>query len=589
MSAFMTTKLLQTETDKAVAAEKIKAFFKDSNDQNLAGAVVFTLIIWVVVEYVPTWAWLSGLLIVYAATGARAYLIRQYGRDSTSKSPEQWEAGQVFFVSVAGIGWGFTNTIMSTYVSVPFQVFIAAVTSVAAAASTLEGFSYPAPSRAFIVTSLAPLTIWFYTVHDRLHLILGVMLTVFITVILWQATKHHYSFIDSLKLRFDNEILANKLAEQYKIAEEAGWAKARFLAAASHDLRQPIQALMIFQELIRPEIILTEKGEHYFSRSQQAVKSISNLLNSLLDISKLDSNTVKCEPQVVILENLLDEIRSEFMPLAKQKGIRLRIVKTSICLETDPWLLGQILRNLISNALRYTHTGKVLVGCRRRQNRLAIAIWDTGIGIQEKYLRAIFGEFFQVDNKERDRQRGLGLGLAIVDRAAKLLNATVTVSSELGHGSCFTISLPLGNEITKNSINPIEKSALSNFDLQDRLVVVIENETLIRKGIHSLLENWGCKVISGESEDDVREQIHHQNKTIDMVISDFGLAGSNNGIDVIQNLRIHFGSDIPALLITGDTSQHAIQEANKANLKTLHKPIQPWLLQQTLTGLFKPI
>jgi two-component system, sensor histidine kinase len=568
----------------AIAAEQIKAFFKETNDQNLAGAAVLSLIVWVTSQYVPIWSWAPALAIVYAVTVDRVYVIWRYRRNPGSKTSAQLGFHQTLTSVIAGACWGFANTSMSAHAPLQYQLFIATVAAVSASASASEGFAYINPSRAFVCTSLIPLTVWFYTGDDRLHLILGVMLTIFIPMLLWQGTKRHQTFLDSLTLRFKNEFLAQELAQQQKVAEDAGHAKAQFLAAASHDLRQPIQALAIFQELIRPEMQLTAKGENYFDKTQEAVTAISSLLDSLLDISKLDSNTVEPQRQPVEISRVLDQMHAEFGQLAEQKGIRLRFVRCSARLETDPMLLGQILRNLISNALRYTPSGKVLVGCRRRHDRLAVEVWDTGIGIREDQQKAIFGEFFQVGNRERDRQQGLGLGLAIVDRAAKLLGATVTVRSRLGKGSCFSVSLPLSFEQTPFAAHSAVEAVVSN-DLRGQLIVLVENEEMIRTGIHTLLEDWGCDVISGQSGESVLEKVRNQGRGVDAAISDFGLPGEENGIEVIRKLRAHIGIGLPALVITGDTSKTALQAASKEGLAILHKPVRPLLLRQTLSDL----
>lgn len=569
----------------AIAAEQIKAYFKETSAQNLVGAVILSLIVWATAEFTPTWSWLPALLVAYGITALRAYLIWRHHRHPGDRPAATWGRDQTVCAAISGTAWGFVCATTSPYLPLPYQLFVATVAAVSAAASASQGFAYFQPSRAFICATLLPLTLWLLSQSDRLHLILGCMLAIFVPILLWQGSKRHLAFIESLKLRFKNEFLARQLALQQKIAEDAGQAKSRFLAAASHDLRQPVQALAIFQELLRPEMQLTPLGETYFLKTQQAVKAVSSLLGTLLDISRLDSNTVKAQREPLRVATLVDQMQREFGSLAEQKGLKLRTVACSASLETDPILLGQILRNLVANALRYTPSGKILIGCRRRGEQLSIEVWDTGIGIRQEHQSTIFDEFFQVGNQERDRQRGLGLGLAIVSRAARLLGASISLRSQFGKGSCFAVRLPLSR--LQAPFHPdLTQPISSPFDLGRRLIVLVENEEAIRNGFHAMLENWGCRVISGRSWKSVEAQIKEQ--SIDAVISDFGLSRNENGIKVIARLRARFGQQLPALLITGDTSQKALQAASRAGLTMLHKPVRPWLLRQTLSSLLRP-
>lgn len=574
------------EADDAIAAEQVKAFFRETSPQNLGGVIIFSLIVWATAEFAPFWTWGPALIVAYGVTAVRAWILWRHLRAPEVAPSPNWGRTQTWCAFINGSAWGFASMAICTYLPLPYQLFIATVAAVSAAAATSEGFAYFPPSRAFISSALIPLTLWFLLQGDRLHVTLGIMLCLYIPLLLWQGTKRHNAFIESLKLRFKNEFLARELDVQHKIAEDAGHAKSRFLAAASHDLRQPVQALAIFLDLMRPEMTLTPQGEDYFRKTQEAIKAVSSLLGTLLDISRLEAKTVKAQREVLRVAPLLEQIQQEFGALAEQQGIRLRTVSCRACLETDSMLLGQILRNLVANALRYTPSGKIVVGCRRRAGQLSIEVWDTGIGIRKEHQAAIFGEFFQVGNQERDRQRGLGLGLAIVDRAARLIGAKVGLRSQVGKGSCFSVSLPISRR--QPAFNPESTLPLmsSPFDLDNRLIVLVENEEAIRLGFHAMLEKWGCRVISGHSWRSIETQIHDQK--IDAVISDFGLSKHESGITVIGKLRLRFGNQLPALLITGDTSQQTLQSANQAGLPILHKPIKPWQLRKTLCSILAP-
>lgn len=578
----------------AFAAEQIRTFFKETGIGNLLGAVVISFTVWAGVEFVPRWTWMPALGAVYCATAIRAWLLHRYWKNPAAKTPARWGLEQTFLAGIAGAGWGFANTAMCAYLPVEHQLLVASVAAVAVSFSAAEGFAYMPPPRAFIAASLVPLTLWFYTGRDHLHLTLGIMLTIYVPAVLWQTSKRHRAFVASMQLRFRNEFLARELARQKDIAETAARSKARFLAAASHDLRQPVQALTFFQELIRSEMTLTAKGEEYFAKERQAVQAVSGLLDSLLDISRLDANTIEVLRERLPVAELFDQMRAEFTALAKQQGIELRFARSSAVIETDSVLFGRLVRNLIANALRYTPSGKVLVGCRRRPSALAIQVLDTGIGIHPDHQRAIFGEFFQVANPERDRRQGLGLGLSIVERIAGLLGATVSLRSTPGKGSCFSVSLPCRADAAQAPLvlGAADSMPATAADLAGRRIVVVENEEAIRNAIRTLLEGWGCEVIAAASGSEIWLRVDSGDTRtepgidagIDAAISDFGLSSEENGIGVIRDLRARLGRELPALLITGDTSPAVLRAARDARLRILHKPVRPEELRQALSG-----
>jgi signal transduction histidine kinase len=575
----------QMATAEAIAAEQIKAFFRETNAQNLAGIVILGLLALLVESLVPRWTWLPGLVLAGGVTVWRAWGIVSYQRAPSSRTSAQWGMVQTLGAAFNGTAWGFANTAMTAHLPLPYQFIILTVAAISASAAASEGFAYFRPSRAFICTSLSPLALWYLLAGDQLHLILGLMLGIFIPVLLWQGSRRHAAFNESLHLRFKNEFLARELAQQQQIADDAGKAKAKFLASASHDLRQPVQAIALFQELLRPEMKLTAKGEEYFAKAQQAVGAVSGLLSALLDVSRLDASTLKPLHAVLSMADLLSDLQREYGPLAERKGLEFRVVGCRLCINTDPMLLGRILRNLLSNALQYTPAGRVLIGCRRRGRKLSIEVWDTGIGISEADQEHIFGEFVQVGNQHRDREQGLGLGLAIVRRAACLLEAEVSVRSLPKRGSCFAISLPISDATPPKRQIRASADGISPYDLDNRRIVVVENESLIRDGLHSLLEKWGCAVISGDSAASVLVQIKELEVEVDALISDFGLSETESGIDVVRRLRANLGPNLPALLMTGDTSESAMQAAADSGLTLLHKPVRPWRLRQTLCAL----
>ena len=577
------------EERAVVKAEQIRAFFSETNDQNLAGALVLSLLVYVVHDGIPAWTWQPALFALYVVTLVRAWLIWQYHRAPASRSSLEWGRSQAISGGLSGVCWGFANTAMLAHLPTELQLLILTVITVAASTNASEGFSYVPPSRAYILASIGPPALWLLTVGDRLHTILGAMLLVFVPMTIWQARKRNRVFIEAQQLRFRNEVLARELTVQRDAAEQAYLAKARFLAAASHDLRQPMQALSIFHELLNQEIRSADPAGKILANAQKAAEGMKTLLDALLDVSRLDANVITPDCRGFPVQALLQQMESEFAPIAGQTGIRLRVMPCSACVTSDPVLLSQVLRNLLSNALRYTPSGRVLLGCRRRKGQLVIEVYDTGIGIAPDQHSAIFAEFYHIGNKARDRSQGLGLGLAIVERVVRLLGHALAMRSEPGRGSCFSVAVPLaaGADARSDAQLPDAEHGHINGklggNLAGRRILMVDDEEAIRIGMCELLQGWGCEVTTAGSVAEALDRAAAGPAPIDAVISDMGLPGQGNGIDAIAALRARYGSQLPALLITGDTSQAALQAAREAQLIMLHKPIKPARLRAALS------
>jgi signal transduction histidine kinase len=563
----------------AIQAEQVKAYFQDANDLNLAGALVFSLLVYVVHEEAPAWNWAPALLLLYLITLFRTALILQYHRTPERRSARQWINGQTLGGGLAGLCWGLSCTAMQVNLPITLQLFVLTVSTAVAATSATEGFFLIQPSRLFILATLIPQTLWLLIAGDRIHIVLAVMLMVFIPVVLMQGRKKNIIFVEAQHLRFQKELLANELARQHQLVEQASQSKSRFLAVASHDLRQPLAALMLFMELLEAEP-LSPHGKELLERAQQATASLRSLLDALLDISKLDARTVEPVVRPFVMQRLFDELEQEFIALAERKGIRLDFMPCSQAIESDQILLGQILRNLISNALRYTPSGRIVIGCRRQQGMLDIEVHDTGIGITEGQATKIFDEFYQVGNQERDQQHGLGLGLSIVDRAARLLGHDIGLRSRPGKGSCFTITVPPARTAVADD-RPVPERLREDV-LAGCSIGVIENEAGIRSGLQKLMQTWGCRVATAGSVKALIRLFEASGDTVDMIVSDFSMGGAGNGIDAIAALRQRYGSTLPALLFTGDISAETAEAAHNAGLPILYKPASPEALHAAI-------
>ena len=700
----------------AVKTEQLRAFFAETNDQNLAGAFVLSLIVYVVHDGIPLWTWLPALLCLYAITLIRAWLIWQYRRKPDSRSTTQWERGQTLTGGLSGVCWGVANTAMLAHVSTEYQLFVLTVMTVSAATNASEGYSYPPPSQAFILLSISPAILWLFAADGRIHFVLAVMLLVFVPLTLWQGQKRNRAFIEALQLRFRNEALAKALAIQrdaaeqeiserkqaeenirksedrltraelasksgnwelhidsmtvsgstgaatifgltqntfdlttiqsmalsefrpmldaaldraikgdapfnieYKIrsadggeikdircsatldrgrrvlfgiiediteknkaeeelrvakttAETANLTKSRFLASASHDLRHPMQALRLFNEALARTGLSVEQ-QRISDNLSQSVKSMDDLLTALLDISKLDADAIKASPEVISTDALVEKINADFSAIAAAKSLRfkLQFPFRDLSVITDSKLLMSLLGNLISNAIKYTEKGGILVAIRRRSDQALIQVWDTGIGIDGAHLNTIYEEYFQVSNAERDRNKGLGLGLSIARRIAKLLGTEIQCHSRPGKGSVFEFRLPLAtsgdngpsSQNDPPKVTPTTKPTACH-------VVLVEDDLMVSTATTLALESCGMTVARYKTAEEALADSDIAGA--DFYISDLRLPGKN-GIEFLDAVQRRATKQIKAVVLTGDTAASQIKMMQSTPWQVLFKPV----------------
>lgn len=396
----------------------------------------------------------------------------------------------------------------------------------------------------------------------------------------------------ALYLNFENAALrreADEKSDLLKIAleesKQANAAKTRFLASASHDLRQPIHALGLFFAELSDRVYSPETAL-VIGQVEDSITAINSMLNALLDVSKLDAGVVKPNIEPFILGKLFIRLQGEFKQIALENHNALHFRQTTAKVNTDPAMLEQMLRNLIGNALRYTKNGRILVAARPRGENIEIQVWDTGSGIPDNQLDEIFMEFHQLHNPARDRRQGLGLGLAIVKRLGNLLNHDIKVVSRLGHGSCFSIILPLAHDTANNfPERQITKNYLSNHSLAGRSILVVDDDIAVQDGMKGLLTRWGSQVTTASSPDELMEKLISSEQKFELLIIDYRLQENISGIEVARNLQANLGYPIAVLIITGDTGPERLREADASGYPLLHKPVEPAKLRSTLQYL----
>jgi len=367
-------------------------------------------------------------------------------------------------------------------------------------------------------------------------------------------------------------------------AESANAAKSRFLAAASHDLRQPLQALNLLLAALDNTEDEAER-EIILSDLRNGVTSMGGLLNSLLDVSELEAGAI--EPEVIEFKvgRLLELVAGNAAPRAREKGLDFKVVPCSVTIRSDPALLSRILQNFLSNAVQYTETGKVLLGCRRRGEMLCIQIWDNGLGIAEQQLPAIFEEFYQLDNPARDRSKGVGLGLAIVDRLARLLGHRIDVRSKIDAGSVFSVEVPMGRGCEVPSEVPRPPARGTEADFRGITVLLIEDDDIVALATRRLLEYWGAEVAPARSGRQALDAVAGPGRGPDVIIADYRLPGRVNGVEVVTRVRAQMGRGIPAVIMTGDTSPAQLREIRASGFAVIEKPADPGKIRNCLRDL----
>jgi signal transduction histidine kinase len=390
------------------------------------------------------------------------------------------------------------------------------------------------------------------------------------------ALEEHQRDLEQRIQTATRELLAQKEA-----AEAAVLAKSRFLAAASHDLRQPLHALTLLIAALR-ERGLQGEARRLVEHIDGSASAREGLLNALLDLSKLDAGVVEAHMEGFPAQRILDNLTRQFTPQAREKGLRLRIHGSACWLHSDPILLQRILNNLVSNALRYTDRGGVLVGLRRAPGGVRFEVRDSGRGIPAAFRERIFEEYFQLENPERHRDKGLGLGLAIVSRLARLLGSNVEVESTPGRGSCFRFQVTR----CQPPEHPVAtEPAAFALPLAGILVAFLDDDEQILEAMMLVFEQWGVEMAVGSEVEEVRDELRELGRAPDLILSDYRLRGGCTGIDAVRLLREAFGESIPAALITGDTAPETIQAIDASGLALLHKPLQPAKLRAFLSHL----
>ncbi len=571
------------DQEKKILFEQSKVLYR-----TLLSIIIGNLIIWIIYLYflwdeIPHTRLITWLGLMLTVIIGRLVIYISYHRNIQLENVRRYIVYFVIGTGLSGLLWGISGIMLFPEQNLQYQLVILFILlgMGAGAATTLT--AYLPAFITYFPLSILPITIMMLMMGDPLHQTLSLMTFAYSIVVLYFGIGNSRDFKQSLQLRFENIKLAEQLREQKEEADRANNAKSKFMAAASHDLRQPLHALTLFTSVL-DELIESPKARRVTDQIKSSVYALQNLFNALLDISRLDAGVMKVEKSGFHLQPLFEKLANDFDPQANEKGLQLLWSPCNYSVYSDQNLLEQILRNYISNAIRYTDKGEIRITCEPNDGEIKINVIDSGLGISLDDQTMIFEEFHQLSNPERDRSKGLGLGLAIVQRTAKLLGHAIGVESEAGKGSTFSIT------VEQVTISKSDKETAPVFEndvsqVGDTLILVVDDEASVREGMQSLLQVWDCDVIAAADQDEAIRLLRQQDRIPDGIISDYRLRENKTGIEVIHAIHAEYDSDIPALIVTGDIATDRLRDVNNSGFQVLHKPVAPLKLRTFLRNI----
>ncbi|WP_455204406.1 ATP-binding response regulator [Kaarinaea lacus] len=566
----------QSVSDSAIFEEKIKLAYKQFHICSLAsigGYIVLPIMLWNHVPHNNLIIWLA-LSITFLLIPPLILVGAYRKTDGKSHSTDFWAKWLVAVAFLGSSAWGSLGILLFVPESLPHQLIILFFVAAGAAISTIIAVSYQPLFWVKILPIILPFSMYLLTERDVAHITMSVGILLFYGGALVFIYKNlHSTFITSLKLRHQNTDLVDKLKTQTQAAEQASADKSRFLAAASHDLRQPLHAQMLLVDELK-EQIQTGKPETALNKLHSSMHAMSGLFNELLDISKLDADIVKPKLESFNISDILEEVTVDISELAKSKKLEFRVRHCDSVIVSDRCLLVRILRNLLTNAVRYTQLGGVLLACRKRKGKLLVQVWDTGPGIPNNQSELIFNEFYQLHNPERDRHKGLGLGLAIVARLSKLLRHKISLHSRVHKGSVFSVEVPISTQAHTVPLDQADRKTTSH-NLAGLKVLLVEDDEAILCSMRNLLQKWDCDVFAASSFETALNHVGSLVHGLNLIIADYRLRHNTTGMEVIDKLEAMLKIKVPAIIITGDTSPEILREIHKSERFLLHKPVTP--------------
>jgi signal transduction histidine kinase len=570
-----------------VRAECIRTLFQQIRNSFAAAGVVTVYMCATQAPFNP-WAEIGAWLAVQLATQVfRLWLVARYRKipaDDDGTRLERAARLNTLYMLIAGVAWGSTAFLFMNPRE-PITVALTLCGLYGISGGSVPGNAYnPSGLYAFVGAIFGLVMLRFLLIGQYAYDVLGLASIGYAAILFGFCRVQNRELREGFAIRFENRrLLAELEVEKAEAeaargrAEKANLAKSQLLAAASHDLRQPLHALSLFSGSLQ-SLALDDEAKDVAARIQANVAAMEKLFNGLLDISRLEAGVVQSHREPVSCQDLFDRMAGYFDPVAEQQGLDLRFRDTDLWIDSDAALTEQICVNLVTNALRYTRTGGILVAARRRGGRVSIEVADTGIGIARADQARIFDEFVQIGNPERDRGKGLGLGLAIAQRLAAILDSQIEISSVEGRGSRFAFAVP--------GAQPAEaaKAAVAPDLMQGMRLLLVDDDAMVREGAGLLLRQWGVEA-AVTPDLAAAEALILSGGAFDICLADYRLPGEVNGLGVIAALSALPGAPRTFCLVTGDMGAEVLAAAAEAGVPIIHKPLHPARLRALLNHL----
>ena len=540
-----------------------------------AGGFVTALLLWILFyRHTHQPAVLAWAVLLHLAQAARLGVLIAFQRSADAQDqPLLWLKRYRMALGLTSIAWGAAPVMFLPHGDQAATLMLILVLL----GMTVGGIAAIATDRVsvwlWLVPLALPLPVALALDGDPVFLVLAALSTVFLALSLRSTLAQNQVLSTALRARFENAALVERLREQVGLTAQASHDKSRFLAAASHDLRQPLHALSMFGAALEKRLAHSVEQPLIFNM-MRSIEALDKSFGAMLDISRLDAHVIEPHPQSFPIRDVFRRLQMNFGGLAEEAGLQLRFKPAGKVVRSDPQLLERVLANLVQNALRYCRSGGVIVAARVWRGGINIEVWDTGIGIPDDELTKIFDEFYQVANPERDRTKGLGMGLAIVKRLTLLLGHTLSVHSRVGRGTLCRLHLE-GTGLESMEEFTVGAETVPPDMTTGATVLVIDDEEAIRAGVAELLSQWGYAVHGAATIAEACEVARQHDGLIDIVISDLRLRADEDGIHAIERVRQTCGVKIPAVLVTGDTSREQVLRAHESGHIVMFKPVQP--------------
>ena len=560
--------------DRGVMCAEVERLYENSIPAAF-GSVILALVFWVLFyrhghdPIVLVWA-----VLIHASQVVRLGTLLAFRRAANRQhTPALWRLRYRVSLVCHSISWGLAPLMFMPENDLAYTaVMLLGLLGIAGSGVTAMA-SDKVSVMLWIVPLIGPVPVALLWHYSPANLGLAVFSLLFIFINLKYVLQQNHVLSTTLRAQFENAALVKRLNEQVELTAAASKDKSRFLAAASHDLRQPLHALSFFGSTLEKRMANSPDLPLIFNM-MRSIEALDKSFNAILDVSKLDAQAVEPHQQLFPLRDLFRRLQMSFGGQAEEAGLQLRFKPGGKVVKSDPQLLERALANLVQNGLRYCRSGGIVVLARNWRGGTNIEVWDTGIGIPEAELPKIFGEFYQVANPERDRNKGLGIGLAIVSRLTLLLDHTLTVQSRVGQGSLFRIWVK-GSDLEQMEEFTVGSDTVPTRIDDIRTILFIDDEEAIRTSVSDLLRQWGYTVLATATVDEARRAALNHDSVIDVVISDLRLRGGEDGIRAIEQIRQVCGYTVPAVLVTGDTAPDQVQRIHESGHIVLFKPVRP--------------